>query len=154
MGEELADPGPPDEREDKVDPVRGVDLGLDFAANGRLVAGVGHQDRVSQRSERPPDWDRLVSGGERLDGGQALDRGNQGAAGCNCVGVEASYRGEDRSGQVDSGLGPLVGGDCCQDLVSPAAKDLAESIGKLRRVDVVDIRSQALMSERVKSLTE
>jgi hypothetical protein len=92
-----------------TDPVGGVDLGLDLAADGRLIPGVGHQHRVAKRSERPSDWDRLVRRSEHLDGGQALHRSNQGTVWCNSVGLEPGDRSEDCLGQMDRGLGPLGG---------------------------------------------
>jgi hypothetical protein len=84
---------------------------FNLTTNSGLIRSVGHQNRVTQRSERTPDRDRLVGWSELLDSCQPLDRGNQALVRCHCVGLETSDRIQDCHRQVDRDLGPVGGAD-------------------------------------------
>ena len=133
-GEQCADPGPADERHDDVDAIRRVDLGLDLGSDSGFPSGVGEQDRVTQRCERPTDVERTLPGGiERLDGEQPFDRFGEYGRWRLLVVRECSADGSD---EFDGSLLSSSVGCPGKVVAHPLADEFGDAIGELRPLDL------------------
>ena len=154
VGKEVTDSGPADERQHEVDPIGGVDLGFDLGADCWLVAGVGHQHRVSQRREGPADVKGLVGGSQPFHGCEPLQGGREHALGLEDAALGTVDCRENRSGEAQRRIGPIVDADGREGVAHPTTEDLPDPVGQLGGIDSLEIGPEPVFPGLVETSAE